>query len=53
MLDGRARYWVLPDSLRLELGASALMYGEFAKEVPGVPDGDGTLFGYAQLTFTF
>ena len=52
-LDGRARYWVLPDSLRLELGASALMYGEFAKDVPGGPDGDGTLFGYAQLTFTF
>lgn len=52
-LDGRARYWVLPDSLRLELGASALIYGEFAKDVPGGPDGDGTLFGYAQLTFTF
>lgn len=52
-LDGRARYWVLPDSLRLELGASALIYGEFAKDVPGGPDGDETLFGYAQLTFTF
>tara|TARA_R110000765_G_scaffold76690_1_gene150411 strand:- start:53814 stop:55205 length:1392 start_codon:yes stop_codon:yes gene_type:complete len=52
-LDGRARYWVLPDSLRLELGASALIYGEFAKDVPGGPDGDGTLFGYAQLTFTY
>ena len=52
-LDGRVRNWVIPDSLRLELGASALIHGEFAKDVSGGPDGDGTLFGYAQLTFTF
>lgn len=52
-LDARARYWVVPDSLRLELGASGLIYGGFAKDVPGRPEGDGTLFGYAQLTVTF
>ncbi|MEL8055115.1 MAG: alginate export family protein [Pseudomonadota bacterium] len=52
-LDARARYWVVPDSLRLELGASGLIYGEFPKNVPGGPEGDGTLFGYAQLTLTF
>ena len=52
-LDARARYWVVPDSLRLELGASGLIYGEFPKNVPGGPGGDGTLFGYVQLTFTF
>ncbi|MHA7857815.1 MAG: alginate export family protein [Henriciella sp.] len=52
-LDARARYWVVPDSLRLELGASGLIYGEFPKNVPDGPDGDGTLFGYAQLTFSF
>ncbi len=53
MLDARARYWVVPDSLRLELGASGLLYGEFAKSVPNGPAGDGTLFGYTQLVLTF
>ncbi|MEM7767914.1 MAG: alginate export family protein [Pseudomonadota bacterium] len=52
-LDARARYWVVPNSLRLELGASGLVYGEFPKNAPGGPEGDGTLFGYAQLTLTF
>lgn len=52
-LDARARYWVVPDRLRLELGASALVYGDFAKNVPNGPDGDGTAFGYAQLTWSF
>ncbi len=52
-LDARARYWVLPGSLRLELGASGLVYGEFTNNVPGGPDDDATLFGYAQLTLTF
>ena len=52
-LDARARYWVVPDSLRLELGASGLIFGEFPKNAPGGPEGDGTLFGYAQLKLTF
>ena len=53
VLDARARYWVLPEKLRLELGASGLIYGEFAKNVPGGPDGNGTIFGYTQLTWSF
>ena len=52
-IDARARYWVVPDSLRLELGASGLVYGEFPKNVPGGPEGDATLYGYGQLTLTF
>ncbi len=53
VLDGRARYWVVPDSLRLELGASALFGGEFIKNAPDASDTENTLFGYAQLTFSF
>lgn len=53
MLDARMRYWVIPDSLRLEFGASGLVYGGFAKNVSGGPAGDGTLFGYTQLSFSF
>ena len=52
-LDSRARYWVVPDSLRLEFGASALFAGEFAKTAPGSPQSDQTLFGFAQMTWSF
>lgn len=52
-LDARLGYWIVPDSLRFELGASGLIYGEFAKSVPGGPDGNATLFGYAQISFSF
>ncbi len=52
-LDGRMRYQLIPDQLELELGASVLFPGEFADTVPGSPAPDRTLFGYAQLGFTF
>jgi len=51
-LDGRVRHWLVKDSLRLELGGSALIPGEFPKNVPGGND-EVTLFGYTQLTFSF
>ncbi len=52
-LDGRVRYWLAPDSIRLELGGSALFFGEFAKNAPGATGADRTLFGYLQLTVSF
>jgi len=33
-LGARARYWGVPDNLRLELVASAFVYGEFPKTSP-------------------
>lgn len=53
MIDGRARYWLVKDRVQAELGASALFYGEFAETVPGGPEGQRTLFGYAQLRYDF
>ncbi|MEL7111166.1 MAG: alginate export family protein [Pseudomonadota bacterium] len=53
VLDGRARYWLVRDTLRFEVGASALIYGDFAKDTPDGPTGDSTLFGYGQITWTF
>ena len=53
VLDARARYWVVPKRLRLEIGASGLIYGEFAKNVPDGPEGSGTVFGHTQLTLSF
>ncbi len=53
VIDSRARYWIVPNALRLEVGASGLIYGEFAKQVPNGPSGNGSLFGYAQMTLSF
>lgn len=53
VLDSRWRRWIKKDRLRLDIGASALLYGEFAQNVPGGPSGDGTLAGYAQLILSF
>lgn len=52
-LDARARYWLAPESARLEIGASALIFGEFARNAPDPPDADAAVFGYVQLTVRF
>jgi hypothetical protein len=51
--DARARYWLVPDSLRLEIGASILLPGAFAESAPGATGFDRTLFGFAQMTANF
>ena len=50
--DGRVRYWLWPGQLRLEVGASALLHGEFA-DAQGGTDSNHTFFAYSQLTLTF
>lgn len=52
-VDGRARVWLLEGWLRLEVGASALLFGDLPRNAPGGPSGNRTLFGYSQLTFTW
>jgi hypothetical protein len=52
-IDSRLRYWLVPDSLRLELGASLFLFGGFTKNVPDGPEGSRTLYGYGQLSFHF
>lgn len=51
-LEARLRWWVVPDTLRLELGGAVLMKGRFFDAFPTVPDGD-TTFGYSALTVSF
>lgn len=51
--DFRSRAWLVPQSLRLEVGASALFPGTFAARAPTSPNPDRTLFGYVQLTQGF
>lgn len=52
-IDSRFTYDLLPKKLILELGASALLHGEFTRTNPQAPDADDTYFGYSQLSFKF
>lgn len=52
-LDARLRYWLSPDSLRLEVGASALLPGRFAETAPDASGEGSATFGYVQITRTF
>lgn len=53
LMEGRVRHWLIRDSLRLEVGASLLVFGKFPKSVPGGPAGSRSLYGFGQLTFQF
>lgn len=50
-IDSRFRWWLVPDTLRLELGGSVLMKGRFFDAFPTVPAGN-TTFGYSALHLT-
>lgn len=51
--DSRFQYWLIPDRLQLELGASYFAFGDFAKTVANGPEGDSTTFGYGALLLEF
>ncbi|MFY7854106.1 MAG: hypothetical protein ACOVQ6_20285, partial [Brevundimonas sp.] len=52
-IDARARYWLDPDRVRLEVGASALVGGNLGDRAPnGSRQGD-TVYAYVQVTRTF
>ena len=52
-LDARLRYWLLPQRARLEVGASALLAGDFVRRAPDKPEAEDTYFGYVQATLYF
>jgi hypothetical protein len=39
MVDGRLRWWMLPDKIRLELNANWLAKGHFLRMAPNAPAG--------------
>jgi hypothetical protein len=51
--DLRVRHWLLRDRLRLELGASYLALGRFAREAPNATREGDPRYGYVQVTWTF
>jgi hypothetical protein len=52
-IEGRARYWLVPGNVRLEVGAATLIRGDYLTSVPGRTNEGDTLYGYTDLTFTF
>ncbi|MFC7292560.1 alginate export family protein [Hirschia litorea] len=51
--DSSIRYWVVPDSLRLETGGSIFIKGDFAKNAPNASNEDETFYGYTSFIFSF
>lgn len=49
----RARRWLVPQKLKLELGAAYLAKGGFLKEAPNAPHTSDTKFAHADLSFAF
>lgn len=52
-IDGRARYWLKPNKLRLEVGASALIPGRFARTAPNASRQGTTHYSFVSLTRMF
>lgn len=52
-LEGRYRHWLVKDSLRLSVGASALFQSGFLKTAPNRTGFGNPLYGFTELTWTF
>lgn len=53
ILEAQARYWLIPDSLRLETAAAAMLEGDFLERAPNRSGEGDALFGHVELTFSF
>lgn len=51
--DWRARYWIDPGKLQLEVGAATLIQGRFAKTAPNASRQGNSNYGFVALTRTF
>lgn len=52
-LDARLGYWLVPQRVRLEVGASALLGDDFVEQAPDKPEAENSYFGYVQATVHF
>ncbi|MBL8559378.1 MAG: alginate export family protein [Hyphomonadaceae bacterium] len=53
LIDARARYWIIPQSVRVEAGVSWLSLGRFAREAPNASRQGDSRVVYVQLTQSF
>lgn len=52
-IEGRMRYWLLPDRLRLEAGGALFLRGHFLHDAPGAAVNGDSRYGYVELSATF
>lgn len=52
-IEARARTWLIPGNLRLEVGGAVLLEGEFLRRAPNATGNGDPLFFYSDLTFNF
>lgn len=53
LVDARYRHWLVKDSLRLSVGASILLQGDFLKTAPNRTGFGNPVYGFTDLTWTF
>lgn len=52
-IEARARYWIVPRAVRLDFGAATLIQGEVLENAPNATGEGDTVYGYADVTWTF
>lgn len=52
-IEGRLRYWLIPDAMLLETGAAYLFKGRFLRDAPNAPDAGDTVYGYLATQIFF
>jgi hypothetical protein len=52
-IELRARFWLIPDSLRWELGGAAFIQGRFMRDAPNATGYGDPLFAYTDLELSF
>lgn len=52
-LEARARRWLVPDRLRVEVGGAYLAKGGFLQDAPNAPDTGDTRYAYLDLSASF
>lgn len=52
-VDTRARYWIVPDLLRWEFGATLFLEGKFMRHAPNATGNGDPVFFYSDILLTF
>ncbi|AWI91808.1 alginate export family protein [Methylobacterium sp. DM1] len=52
-IEGRLRYWIIPNEMILDTGLAYLAKGDFLRNAPNAPDTGDTFYGYFNTTVFF
>ena len=52
-IEGRLRYWIIPNEMILDTGLAYLAKGDFLRNAPNAPDTGNTFYGYLNTTLFF